>query len=167
MGRPTKLTSELQERLCGYVRDGQYLATAAALAGVHESTVHRWMQQGEPEDAPKAFRDFREALTRARAEAEAAMVEVVTLDAKGGTLLREVQRPDGSTERQWAPPNGKIALEYLARTQPTRWRPVKAVEVSGPDRGPVKLDHQEQVIENIIARVSAAKARRQVLDTAP
>ncbi|MEU8378991.1 hypothetical protein [Streptosporangium sp. NPDC048865] len=144
-GRRSKLTPELQEELCKYLSDGQYLTTACDLVGVHEATVYRWLERGEPEDAPALYREFREAVTRARAEAEAAMVDVVMIDAKGGAIVKEVTRvkPDGSeeTETQYTPPNGKVALEYLARTRRSRWQPVKAVEVSGPEGGAVQVTH--------------------------
>ncbi|MEV7011735.1 hypothetical protein [Streptosporangium sp. NPDC051022] len=159
-GRKTKLTPELQEELCRHLAAGQYLRTACDLTGVHESTVYRWLDQGEPEDAPELFRDFRDAVTRARAEAEAEMVDVVVLAAKGGAVVKEVTRtrPDGSeeTETQYTPPDGKVALEYLARTRGKDWRPVKAVEVSGPDGGAVHLSHGVN-LDALAARVSKAR----------
>ncbi|MER6830882.1 hypothetical protein ABT352_33150 [Streptosporangium sp. NPDC000563] len=144
-GRPLKLTPELQDKLCEHLSNGQYLTTACALTGVSKPTVYRWLEQAEDPDAPAEFRDFRDAVTRARAEAEAAMVEVVMIDAKGGAVVKEVTRykPDGTeeTEKQFTPPNGKIALEYLARTRPADWRPIKAVEVTGADGGALQVTH--------------------------
>ncbi|WP_449064787.1 hypothetical protein [Planomonospora algeriensis] len=165
MGRPTKLTPELRDRLCEYIRAGNYLATAAELCGVGRSTVNRWLAEGEAEDAPAGYRELRDAVTRARAEAEAQMVSIVQLDARGGAVVREVTRrwPDGTveTDRQLTPPNGRLALEYLARTRPQEWRPVKAVEVSGPAGGPVKADYDVKVIEGLVAKIQQAKARRE------
>ncbi|MEU4703282.1 hypothetical protein [Nonomuraea dietziae] len=141
VGRRTRLTPELQEELCGHIREGLYLSTACALARVGESTVYRWLDEGAKDNADPARKEFREAVERARADAERLAVEVIFRDFKGGVLVREAQRPDGSLEQQWTPPNGKLALEYLARTRGDRYRPVKAVELSGPSGGPVALSH--------------------------
>ncbi|WP_433513863.1 hypothetical protein ACQP2T_61665 [Nonomuraea sp. CA-143628] len=140
-GRRTKLTPELQERLCGHIREGLYLTTACALTNLGESTVYRWLADAEKDDAPEDLRAFAEAVERARAEAERLAVEVIFTDFKGGVLIKESERPDGSMERQWTPPNGKLALEYLSRTRRDRYQPVKALEITGKDGGPVAMSH--------------------------
>ncbi|MER7362662.1 hypothetical protein [Nonomuraea wenchangensis] len=160
MGRPSKLTPELRDQICRHLEAGHFLGTAADLCGVGRSTVHRWMARGEEEGAPPEYLEFREALTRARARASVVLVSAAFADAAGGTLVREVIRPDGTQERAWTPPNGRIALELLARMFPDEWRPVKAVEVSGPQGGPMKLDQNDAVIEGIIQRIAKVKARR-------
>ncbi|MEV4250910.1 hypothetical protein AB0J63_46905 [Streptosporangium canum] len=38
---------------------------------------------------------------------------------------------------------------------------MKAVEISGPQGGPVEVGHNTAVIEGIIARIQQAKARRE------
>ncbi|WP_153264320.1 hypothetical protein [Nonomuraea phyllanthi] len=43
---------------------------------------------------------------------------------------------------------------------PEDWRPVKAVEVSGPQGGPVNAGPDPAIIQNIISRVAKAKAWR-------
>ncbi|RVX45765.1 hypothetical protein EDD27_8582 [Nonomuraea polychroma] len=161
MGRPSKLTPELRDQLCRHLEAGHFLGTAADLCGVGRSTVHRWMARGEEEDAPPEYREFCEALTRARARATDVLVSAAFADAGGGVLIRDVQRPDGTRERAWTPPNGRVALELLARMCPDDWRPVRAVEVSGPQGGPVNVTDDQAVIENIMARIAKAKARRQ------
>uniref|UniRef100_UPI003F49079E terminase small subunit-like protein n=1 Tax=Streptosporangium sp. CA-235898 TaxID=3240073 RepID=UPI003F49079E len=144
-GRRSKLTPELQERLCKYLSDGQYLTTACDLVGVHEATVYRWLEQAEADDPPAEFREFREAFTRARAEAEALSVESIMTMIRGGYEVKNTRRVarDGSEEFEvtLAPPDAKAAFEYLARTRPGRWRPIKAVEVSGPEGGAVQVTH--------------------------
>ncbi|MBN6058319.1 hypothetical protein JYK22_40740, partial [Nonomuraea sp. RK-328] len=161
MGRPTKLTPELQDQLCRHLQAGHFLGTAAELCGVGRSTVHRWLAEGEGDDAPTELRSFRAAITYARAQAADVLVAAAFADAVGGVLVREAERPDGTRERAWSQPNGRIALDLLSRMFPDDWRPVKAVQVSGPQGGPVNLTHDQAVIENIIARVAKAKARRQ------
>jgi hypothetical protein len=119
------------------------------------------MAQGEEDDALAEFRAFREAVTRARAKAADVLVAAAFADAVGGVLVREAERPDGTCERAWSQPNGRLALDLLARMFPDEWRPVKAVEVSGPQGGPVPLSPNQAVIENIISRIAAVKARRE------
>ncbi|GHE32121.1 hypothetical protein GCM10017673_38650 [Streptosporangium violaceochromogenes] len=96
----------------------------------------------------------------ARAQGEASMVDVVILAAKGGAVVKEVNRTraDGSeeTETQYTPPDGRVALEYLARTRGKDWRPVKAVEVSGPGGGAVPLSHGVD-LDALAAKVSQAR----------
>ncbi|MFF4195180.1 hypothetical protein [Nonomuraea sp. NPDC001831] len=161
MGRPTKLTPELQDQLCRHVEAGHFLSTAADLCGVGRSTVHRWLAQGEEEDAPAVLRDFRAAVTYARAKSAEVLVAAAFADAVGGVLVREGERPDGTRERAWSQPNGRVALDLMSRMFPDDWRPVKAVEVSGPQGGPVNVGPDPALIQNIIDRVTKAKARRQ------
>ncbi|MEV0351548.1 hypothetical protein AB0H88_37735 [Nonomuraea sp. NPDC050680] len=89
------------------------------------------------------------------------LVSAAFADAKGGTLIREVVRPDGTRERAWTPPNGRVALELLARMYPEDWRPVKAVEVSGHQGGAVEIGPNAAVIEGIVKRIAEVRKRRQ------
>lgn len=70
-GRPTKLTPALQARILKLVREGNYPETAAASLGVGRTTYYRWMERGEKcAKGDEAYRDFRDALLRAKATAE-------------------------------------------------------------------------------------------------
>lgn len=75
IGRPTKLTPALQARIVKLVREGNYPETAAQVEGVDPRTFYRWMERGQsegPDDEP--FRQFRQAVTRARATAQRKML---------------------------------------------------------------------------------------------
>jgi hypothetical protein len=98
MGRPTKLTPELQRRIVKAVRCGNYGETAAASEGVDRATYYRWMERGAAGEDP--FRDFCDAVTRARAIAERRMVNVVRTDATQ---------------------NAESARWYLERSASDRW----------------------------------------------
>ena len=74
MGRRSKLTPEVQEKICEYVRQGLTYEIAARAAGISESTFYRWRERGERARSGK-FREFWEALKRAEAEAEQRLVE--------------------------------------------------------------------------------------------
>jgi hypothetical protein len=160
-GRPTKLTAEVADRIVAAVRAGNYLETAANYAGVHPSTVFRWIKEGEAPGAPRAKREFCDAVSRARAESEVRVVGQIQRVIMGGQVLKEVTRtlPNGAveTERQFAPPDGKVALEFAARAYPDRWARRAALEVSGPGGGPVQIE-QGHVIAALAERLQAHAA---------
>jgi transposase len=100
MGRPTKLTPELQKRIVKLVRDGNYIETAAIAAGITKQTFYNWMERGKAGEEP--FAEFFDALKRAEAEAEAEIAATV----RAG--LRDAP--------QW-----QSAMTFLERRWPTRW----------------------------------------------
>lgn len=118
-GRRTKLTPEVQERIVSALRAGNYMDTAAQYAGIGESTLHRWIATGREEDAPEIYKEFREAVERARAEAEVRNVHLIQQAAQGGT---------------W-----QAAAWFLERSHPGKWGRREKVEMSGPDGGPITL----------------------------
>jgi transposase len=101
MGRPTKLTPEVQERLCEAIAAGNYYEPACAYAGVAYSTFMHWKTQGETAKSGP-YRQFLEAVKEAEAKAEMRMVE------------------------QWRsqmPEDWRAARDFLARRFPGRWGP--------------------------------------------
>ena len=76
MARPTKLTPDRKDRIVKAMGAGNYLEAAARSAGVHPSTVYRWLERAEQE-AEGLYRDFAEDVRRAEAEAEVHAVAIV------------------------------------------------------------------------------------------
>ena len=108
MGRPTKLSPEIQERICSALRGGNYEGAAAAAGGVGASTVRQWLQWGR--DAKSArYVAFLTAVTRAREDAELRLVE----------LWQEAMPND------W-----RAIAEFLARRHPERWGKRERAEVT-------------------------------------
>src|SRR5918911_4177643 len=70
VGRPSALTDEVATKILHAVRAGAYLEQAAEHAGVHRSTVYRWLQAAQAESAPPQLRAFRDDFERASADAE-------------------------------------------------------------------------------------------------
>jgi hypothetical protein len=116
-GRPPKLTAETQARIIEALRAGNYQETAAAYAGVHVATFHRWMANGAQPDADPLYRDFRNAVEKARSEAEVRNVALIQRAAQDGT---------------W-----QAAAWYLERSFQQRWG--RKQEVSGPGGGPIQV----------------------------
>ena len=76
-GRPPKLTPELQADIVGLVQAGNYLETAAHLAGVNVSTVRMWLRQGAQAKSPDKYTRFLAVVRKAEAYAEAHGVQRV------------------------------------------------------------------------------------------
>ncbi len=74
-GRPTKLSDEVKDKLVDAISQGNYYEAACAYAGISYSTLREWINKGEEEGAEKEFSDFSEAIKKAEADAEVAMVK--------------------------------------------------------------------------------------------
>lgn len=102
VGRRTKLTPAVQDRIVTALRAGCYLESAAQLAGVDRSTLFRWMAKGEAAQSGQ-FRDFCNAVEGAIAQAEvAAVARIVTAsqtDWKAAAWLLE----RGPAHHRWRP----------------------------------------------------------------
>lgn len=98
-GRRSKLTPEVQERICKVIRAGNYAYITAGYAGIRETTFYRWMEQGEEQKTGRR-QEFREAVKAAEREAEIRAVATV-------------QQPMG---KSW-----QAAMTYLERKFPQRW----------------------------------------------
>ena len=133
MARPTKLTKDKSEKIIELVRAGNYAETAATVAGIGAATFYTWMSKGEGEKARSPYKEFREAVLSARAEAEARMVMVVQRAANDGS---------------W-----QAASWYLERTQQAKYGKQNRVELTGSEGGAVKVDVSVDELENRIATI--------------
>ena len=99
MGRPSKLTPEVQEKICQAIRAGNYYEAACAYGGIAYSTFREWMVRGEKDKSGK-YREFMEAIKRAEYEAEARLV-----------AMWQKHMPD----------NWQAIATFLERRYPERW----------------------------------------------
>jgi hypothetical protein len=106
-GRPCKLTPELQQRLCDALAAGNYYQAACGYAGISYKVFREWMVKGEKAKSGQ-FRDFREAVTKAKTEAEVAVV---------------------AFWRAQLPSDWRACRDFLARRYPQRWGPMQRHEV--------------------------------------
>jgi hypothetical protein len=114
MARPTKLTPDRQDTICKALARGQYLETAAALAGISVSTLRDWIRSGsrladEMEDNPRELDEqetrllqFSAAAKRALAEGEARDLDLIDEAAHGMEVVKVVRKyeRDPETGRQ-------------------------------------------------------------------
>lgn len=107
-GAPTKFTPATRERILHLVRNAVPIQTAATIAGVSFSALHHWRALGEEHLAeqekaidagetpePSDFADFVISLEHAKAECEAALIEMVREAGLHREVkkVRRVQRP--------------------------------------------------------------------------
>ncbi len=107
IGRPTRLTSQVQDRLVNALHRGNYFSVACEVAGIGRRTGYRWLKQGEDDlsaglETPHAR--FTVAVREAEAVSEDALVDVVGKAAAAGP-------------QYWA-----AAMTILERRHPSRWR---------------------------------------------
>jgi len=118
MGRPTKLTPELKDKIIEYVREGVSFHDACVALGIGESTLYHWKQKGKKQKYGK-YRQFLEEITKA--EHEAKVWRILTV-AKG-----EKEDP-------------RLALEMLARKYPKEFGRKDRHEITGEDGKPIKIE---------------------------
>ena len=74
-GRPSKIT-EAAPKILTALRAGNTRRNSAAYAGIPEGTFYQWMAKGEAQ-ATGQYREFREGVVKAEADAEAGCVAVI------------------------------------------------------------------------------------------
>lgn len=119
VGRPTKLTPKLQAAVVEVLSGGNSIRIACDYVGIHQSQFFRWMD--EEAFPAKEFREFREAIKKAIAQADMEDVEIIRKAAKSG---------------DWKP-----AMTRLERRYPEEWgRRQVEVQHTGKKGGPIKHD---------------------------
>jgi transposase len=143
-GRPTKLTPELQAKLCDAIRAGNYMETAAAFAGIRKATLQNWLRRGARQ-TQGIYHAFSEAVEKALADSEARDVALIAKAAADG---------------QW-----QAAAWRLERKFPDRWGRRDRHQVEAHIHGTVKVTPDDAIKE--LAGLLAARAPRAGADQAP
>lgn len=113
----SKFSPETTALIIAAVRAGNYFTTAAALAGIHEGTLYRWLRAGEADEDSK-YRQFALDMAMAEAEAEISIVSIVRSEANV---------------------DYRAGLELLSRRFPERWSTRNRTELTGEHGAPVEL----------------------------
>lgn len=134
MSRPTLLTPERTEKIVALIAAGNFAETAALAAGISKQTYYNWLARGrvererltekpslKPRTKEEPYLEFFDAVEKARAEAEARMVVLIT---------KAAQEP-----RTW-----QAAAWWLERVAPQKYGRVNRTELSGPEGQPIKSE---------------------------
>jgi transposase len=109
MARKTKLTDELEEKLCEYIMAGNYANTAASMVGIDESTYYRWIRKGEAAKSGRYYQ-FNQSIKKAEKFAEAYHIQNIRKAGGAGAW----------TASAW----------WLERKYPQRWGKQERVELN-------------------------------------
>ena len=115
MGRQSKLTPEVQETICKYLRAGNAFKTACEAAGIGYATGKQWRQRGEdrhPErDTGEDYVAFVAAVEKAEAEALARCAAVVQKAAIDGSVQAATWFLERRAPAEW----GRVDRHVIAR----------------------------------------------------
>jgi len=104
-GRPTALTQALTATVVRYLKDGAYLETACAAAGIGKSTLHRWLKQAAEDDKAGELetpaQEFRDAVEEALAQAELDDLGKISKAAKKGNWSAAAWRLERRFPKRW------------------------------------------------------------------
>jgi hypothetical protein len=143
IGRPTKLNADATNQILDALRLGVPQSTAVAYAGISRSTYYRWLAAADDPEASDDFRDFRDAVEVARAEAEVRSVAVI----------------QNASGRSW-----QAAAWFLERSFPEHWARKDRREITGRAGGPVELTVDTEALSlrlrELIATQTAKKCTR-------
>lgn len=78
VGRPSKLTLELQDEFVEYIKMGDYIETACALVGINKSTYYDWMKKADESSRYTKYKRFKDAVEHAQAVSEARDVIIIS-----------------------------------------------------------------------------------------
>jgi hypothetical protein len=70
MGRPSKLTKRVADKICLALRSGVTMEAAASFAGIDRATLYRWLERGLDGRGGR-YREFRTDVEKAQGEVEA------------------------------------------------------------------------------------------------
>lgn len=140
IGRPTKLTLELQEKICGLIAQGNYINVSCQICGISDDAYNAWLKRGEKGEEP--FKGFAVAIKRAEVDAEAERIARIEQAGKGGAVTRRriETRRDGTevVDEQYTAPAWQADMTLLERRHPERWG--RRVKVGGDTDAPIPVE---------------------------
>jgi transposase len=100
VGRP-KLDPATTQRVVDLIRAGNYLEVAATAAGIHRSTLYRWLRHGRDQKRGR-YRKFLSQVEKAQAEAESRDVALIA-KAAGEDWRAAAWRLERKAPRRYGP----------------------------------------------------------------
>ncbi len=150
MGRKSLLTPEIQQQIVTAIQSGNFQHHACEYAGIHTATYFRWLERGQAEidrleqdetaeadPVETPYREFCDAIKKARAVAVVQAVGLIRKAAVDGTW----------TAAAW----------YLERSHPKDWGKTDRLEHTGSEGAPIQLNVSVADLESEIKGLLEAK----------
>lgn len=102
IGRPTRFTPEVREKVLVAIRAGNYLEVAARYAGISRSTLFGWLDRGRKARSGQ-FLEFLDAVDGAIAQAEVAAVADVVKASQTDWRAAAWLLERGPAHQRWRP----------------------------------------------------------------
>ena len=150
VGRPTKLTPELQEKICNFLRGGAYLETAVKASGITKQTLYEWMARANEVRAvghSDAYTQFADSVQEAMAQGEMRDLAVIDKAAVGDP--KEKIAPD------W-----RAAAFRLERKYPKRWGRKQAVLVTPGPAGGKEHEDADNLHAGVLGLIEGIRTKR-------
>jgi len=107
----------LQEKICGYIAEGNTIENSCAAVGISSGCYRQWMIKGREQKSGKYF-TFLTAVKKAEAKAQARYVKII----------------HDASETTWT-----AAAWWLERKYPAQWGRKQRHEISGGDK-PIEIE---------------------------
>ena len=169
MGKFKLARQGVVQAVAGGIRQGLTLEAACALAGVHRTTLHRWLRADAGSDDGMRLLELQEAVAEAQAANMAELVGVahrLALDGDGGMVRFLLERRHGWRADAVAGVAGVAATAAPEPAEPVRYRiiipivervgerPI-AYGVTGPDGVDVMLTPADAVAQGLLDATDA------------
>ena len=112
-GRPSKLTPELQEKLCRAIRAGNFINISCALTGCSPRSTQIWRKRGL-EDGRGVFFEFALAIEQALAYSDACDLAVIQAAAAAGEWRAACWVLERRFSERWGQ-QSKVAHEHAGQ----------------------------------------------------
>lgn len=122
VGRPSKISKELMKVIVEAIEEGNYVETAAQLAGVSKPSLYAWLKKGHAKECDLCI-EFLNAVNQALSKAE-------------DDDLKNIKR---HAQRDW-----RASAWRLERRSPTRWGHKTQI-------APAEIKDDSKTINEIIA----------------
>ena len=109
IGRPSKLEDSRVEELVKWLKLGYYIEDACTMAGIGKTTYYRWLEKAE--EGLEEYRDFRDSVQKARAEAEGAHIMNIRKAADNGVWQASAWYLERSHPSKWGKKNPDLISE--------------------------------------------------------
>lgn len=131
MGRPCKISQDIQDRIVMLLRSGNYFETACTFAGVSKATAYNWMRRGRAE-AERVEGNSRAKIKKSE-EVYVNFLYAVE-EAIAFAEINDLHRLDKHAEV-----NPNVLMWRLERRHPSRWGRQK-IEADINHSGDIKVN---------------------------